>query len=125
MRKKMAPYPFAEEKAMGEEMMTHSPLPWRATPVKGYRIDQIWSGHDNIVAVFDGEPFERERANAAYIVKCVNAHEALVAALRWFADDGNWREEELSEGTHFSAEWLVGFDPRDIARNALKKAISP
>lgn len=41
-------------------------------------------------------------------------------ALQWFADDDNWREEMLSDGAYFSAEWRPGLDPREIAGRALK-----
>lgn len=44
------------------------------------------------------------------------------AALKWFADPSNWSEEELSEGVYFSAEWKVGFDPREVARHALGRS---
>jgi len=49
---------------------------------------------------------------------------ALVAALEWFANPENWSEEQLSNGYYFSAEWKLGFDPREIAKRALAKAES-
>ena len=35
-----------------------------------------------IVCVFPSPPFERDAANAAFIVRACNSHEALLAALR-------------------------------------------
>jgi hypothetical protein len=60
--------------------------------------------------------------NEAFIVRAVNAHDALVEALKWFVDRENWREEQLSEGFVYSAEWRVGFSPIEIARAALALA---
>jgi hypothetical protein len=61
-------------------------------------------------------------ANAEFIVRAVNAHDELVAALKWFAAPENWREEQLSDGPYLSAEWKLGFDPREIAKRAIAKA---
>jgi hypothetical protein len=69
-----------------------------------------------------GDFYSEAQANAAFIVRAVNAHDALVEALKWFADRENWREEQLSEGFVYSAEWRVGFSPIEIARAALALA---
>jgi len=107
----------------------HTPTPWTVfRHGKKYGIEAV---HQSIV-VFGGdcEPdmgvqgatVEEAHANAEFIVRAVNSHENLIAALKWFADDRNWREEELSDGIYVSAEWKLGFDPREIARAALAKA---
>lgn len=56
------------------------------------------------------------------IVRLRRDNAALIAALKWFSDPDNWREEQLSNGAYFTAEWRLGFDPREIARVALSKA---
>jgi hypothetical protein len=77
-------------------------------------------------------PFVDAVGNAEFMCRAANSHDKLVsdnadlvAALEWFADPKNWHEEQLSEGYHFSAEWKVGFDPREIARVALSKLERP
>ena len=56
------------------------------------------------------------------LISMARTNSNLVRVLEWFADAGNWREEELSEGYRFSAEWKMGFSPIEMARSALIKA---
>jgi hypothetical protein len=66
-------------------MMKHSPTPWR---VDYNRYDDEWrvyqqDGPPVINSLFLGKDGE---GDAAYIVKCVNLHEALVRELQGFVD---------------------------------------
>lgn len=64
----------------------HTPTPWRAAQTRASEV--IWA--DSIIAIlWDGSgtigcaaATETDRANAALIVRAVNAHDALVRALR-------------------------------------------
>jgi hypothetical protein len=76
--------------------------------------------------------FEREFAleamraalEAAGVGELIDALSNANRVLDWFADELNWREEELSEGIHFSAEWKIGFDPMELARHAKAKSVA-
>jgi hypothetical protein len=56
------------------------------------------------------------------LIAASKVNDELVTALRWFADPENWSEEQLSDGPYVSAEWKLGFDPREIAKRAIAKA---
>jgi hypothetical protein len=59
----------------------HSPTPWAVN----YAHPDVWlesESEENNLADVHGASFEESKANAAYIVRCVNAHEALVDALK-------------------------------------------
>lgn len=58
--------------------MSHSPVPWHVGP--HYKTDI--EGPDGRVAETGAMGSPRGIANAEYIVRCVNAHDALVSALR-------------------------------------------
>ena len=98
-------------------MREHSPLPW--TP----RRSQVF-GTTDIRDVYDAERREvhlmgfgltggaKAAANADLIVRAVNAHDELYAALKWFVDD--------IDGTHTV---MVDFDCNvERARKALAVA---
>jgi len=73
-------------------MDRHTPLPWFAVndgtakepmwSVKAVRIAGQKPRHEVAICATGDSPQEMETANAAYIVKCVNAHDELVAALK-------------------------------------------
>ena len=77
--------------------MKHTPTPWRVTERSGGP-----SGYDVMCGTIRMAASQRER-EAAHIVKCVNAHDELVAALREIAMDS------------------TDENARDIARAALAK----
>lgn len=74
--------------------MEHTPLPWRIEDVRTPGGDYYWqimgSGKavTSIHACREGDTTPEERAendaNAAFIICACNAHEDLVAALKWF-----------------------------------------
>jgi hypothetical protein len=108
----------------------HTPGPWLADGATVYALNE--HGSNRMVTHVQGgwaygSGFQRTtqdelEANAAFIAKACNNYDALVKALSWFADPENWREEELSERYVMTAEWRVGFDPRLLAREAIRKA---
>ena len=55
----------------------HSPLPWRTVP----SWNDIYAADGRSIADVDGS------ANAEFIVRCVNSHDDLLAALKWLAGD--------------------------------------
>lgn len=75
--------------------MNHTPTPWRA---EENRILYLWRGKWPRVATIKGHNHtdEANAWNAAYIAKCVNAHDELVAALEesfvYFAAQ-SWEEK--------------------------------
>ena len=85
----------------------HTPTPWRISEIDcGFEIADM--GGRVVVQVQQVKPASDEtgiperKANAAFIIRCVNSQQHLVDAL-----------EEIS--THF-------YDPQDYARAALEKA---
>lgn len=68
---------------------SHTPTPWIA------KFDEVIGANDRSVAVCGVELNENaiDQANAAFIVKAVNAHEALVAALERAS---NWFERDMT-----------------------------
>jgi hypothetical protein len=69
-----------------QDAANHSPLPWKVA--SGYREDgcaKITNGEHfglaSVVVEVDGRPYPEGEANAALIVRAINSHAALVAAL--------------------------------------------
>lgn len=62
----------------------HSPLPWRVT--YGELLAPIVSDAYGHVAILHPRTWNEARANAKLIVRAVNAHDALVAAVKHFLD---------------------------------------
>lgn len=63
------------------ENTQHTPLPWRTLDT-GNEIQITTANHWRKIAVTTWEPVTAEdRANASYIVRACNSHEALVSAL--------------------------------------------
>lgn len=101
----------------GGEVVKHSPTPWRVRSSD----KTIVGGDESVVGDFGpcivGPDHEGE-GNAAHIVKCVNAHDELVAALREVvAKVGDYEGMGPLGGTPFW--YLVAV--RDVARAALAK----
>jgi hypothetical protein len=93
---------------------THTPTPWYTELDRSIRADD-GDGH---VALLAGSDFNvaTEEANAAFIVRACNAHDALVAALRELIDDA----DNSGVTAHFKGR---GFDESiEKARAALAKA---
>jgi len=68
-------------------MTKHVPTPWRLAPAKDYagtelNIDAGERGTGGFICTAGHRGDEEAEANAALIVEAVNAHEALVSALR-------------------------------------------
>lgn len=61
----------------------HTPTPWKVAD------EYIFDRHRNEIATTttSGLSFEEDEANAAHIVKCVNAHDDLVEALETLRSD--------------------------------------
>jgi hypothetical protein len=68
---------------------------------------------------FDNARAALEAAGVAELIEALNANKTI---LKWFADERNWRKEQLSEGDVVSAEWKIGFDPMELARQAKAKS---
>lgn len=60
-----------------------------------------------------------DKADADNFVHWSQNYDKMVRSLEWFADSANWREECLSEGLVYSAEWRVGMSPIDFAKRVL------
>lgn len=93
-------------------MDKHTPLPWKVGPNNEIRAGGRYNVCPTVTAGGSAKGMldEREviRANAAFIVKAVNNHDALVRALRALygsykqladsGDAGNWSIEDTDEG---------------------------
>lgn len=69
--------------------INHTPTPWHLTFVGHELEDQRWQIHDNRIAIADvtgkfgnREVNEEQEANAEFIIRAVNAHDALILALQ-------------------------------------------
>jgi hypothetical protein len=62
--------------------MTHTQTPWRVA--KGYRITGGPQGHTYVASLDNVKHFSPEEldANAAFIVRAVNSHDEMLAALK-------------------------------------------
>jgi hypothetical protein len=78
---------------MTNAISTHTPTPWRVSngttgryrsPTTTIAVDHA-SGVEQTVATMAG--ISASKADAAHIVRCVNSHDALVAALRALLDE--------------------------------------
>jgi len=73
-----------KENAMNKQETQHTPTPWRFNEYPTYADFTIW-GDNGLVPVVtelgDGLTYEQDCANARMIVRAVNAHADLVAAL--------------------------------------------
>lgn len=66
----------------------HTPTPWIVENNGSARSVPIFKDQDHIASVWNvGEGHGGRHANAAHIVKCVNAHDALVSALKSVTED--------------------------------------
>lgn len=60
----------------------HTPTPWACTDFAGPFDHQLITGEHGSIARVHAPNANEGKANAAFIVQAVNAHEALVAALK-------------------------------------------
>jgi hypothetical protein len=82
-------------------MAEHTPTPWSVEMPMDEEFAIVQSGLEayewQFIAVCPvttpsegGFPRQQAKANAAFIVKAVNSHDALVKALEWYAQDYNY-----------------------------------
>lgn len=101
--------------------MTHTPTPWEFQEFE--IVHEIQKGLVQSVPIYTNriagtlnpcsDDWDTAQANAAHIVKCVNAHEALVKALK------EALEQALCDGD------LCAYDWHDKAREAIALAEKP
>jgi hypothetical protein len=86
---------------------SHTPLPWKYTPDSKEK-DGLWdvivgaNGEQVIYGIaYEGCSFENEEADAAFIVRAVNAHEELLQMLHVFIDqiDGDIMATQFFDST--------------------------
>jgi hypothetical protein len=94
-------------------MGMHTKLPWSLVEARtrhGHLCEvHAGDGYD-VATVYGRDPDERE-ANAAFIVKAVNAHETLISALRAVEQDAVYIE---------NGENAISDKVRDMVRTALE-----
>jgi hypothetical protein len=110
-------------------MNAHTPLPWFAVN-RGTEKEPMWSvmaariagqkpRHEVAICATGDSPQEMETANAAFIVKCVTAHDGLVEALRLMMD---WAREVSDEYLDSDPETRRAYrGDFEVARAALSK----
>lgn len=102
-------------------MNTHTPTPWEVTPNGGIAGsgENIVTNSPETLSKFGGLPindgFGRGKANAEHIVRCVNSHDALLAACQAMLPlvDGLWRQL----GDSYDCAYA-----HDMAKEAIAKA---
>jgi hypothetical protein len=85
---------------------THTPTPWSHMAIDSG--DVVITAAGSFLATCHEPAYGEMQGNAAHIVRCVNAHDSLVFALRVMLDDCNIHGEPLAR-------------TREIARAALAK----
>jgi hypothetical protein len=86
------------------------------------KVCEVIMGEDSADKAFD--VLVEKALDDAGVGELIEALSNANRVLDWFADELNWREEELCEGIHFSAEWKIGFDPMELARQAKTKSVA-
>jgi acetone carboxylase gamma subunit len=71
--------------------MTHTPLPWEAEDVDIFAADCDFHTVATCECNHTCRDEDEQAANAALIVRAVNSHHALVAALQSLAADAKWQ----------------------------------
>lgn len=102
----------------------HTPTPWRLCKV-GPFIETVANGRGmNIIAScedIDGDrPRAEDLANAAFIVRAVNSHTALLDALAGLVEQHRKALADLRQ--HYPQGWQWGEVPCLVAEKALKLA---
>ena len=76
----------------------HTPTPWVVENNGSARSVPIFKDQDHIASVWNvGEGHGARHANAAHIVKCVNAHDALVKALMQYRTNYAMQDSEMMQ----------------------------
>jgi hypothetical protein len=100
--------------------MPHTPTPWELSDVELLRIQDSGTGDEVATTRFATEKHAVERhANAAHIVRCVNAHDALVA----FHDA--WTEAEVAAATGNPDVAMAKRAALLVAHHAARAALEP
>lgn len=97
----------------------HTPLPWhlisgKANSANGCPVETEIRGGNHVVARLGVVRSDRDKANAAFIVKAVNCHVELRQALEWALD--------IIDGSTVGRNVHKGHGDYDFARAALAKA---
>lgn len=111
----------------------HTPTPWHAVE-NSWSHTGIYAGHKEVAGldIYDEATEENQEdhealmaANAAFIVRAVNSHEQLVAALRFYANAKDWEDfsfDEMGAYCDRNEGSKLGNDFGEIARAALAAA---
>lgn len=92
----------------GGDVSAHTSLPWRATNQWIERVDRdnvfdsvpLAPSHHGWVTDAGGYKHDEACANAAFIVKCVNSHAALVEALKALVYETTHLSPQEEDGSH-------------------------
>lgn len=109
----------------GSAVSEHTPLPWEYDG--NYEIIAQKNAYESI-CVLNVTP--RSGANAAFIVKAVNSHAALVEALKFYASAGSWVRDEVDAGgapayVPYSEPAMIDRGERALAALALTGETNP
>jgi len=85
----------------------HTPTPWTISGNETPVIAAMYDGRDAVVAVTCRDRIELEEAhfNAQHIVKCVNAHDELVAALHASLEQIEAHTEGMGDTSYEESAW--------------------
>lgn len=100
-------------------MSKHTKTPWGAAfELPPCSADGWWRIHGNCTEIASIEESPKAEANAAFIIRSVNNHEALIKALEDLADCGNQEHDDEHDRTCSIEE------PGDCAICAARAAIA-
>lgn len=103
--------------------MTHAPTPWKQHQTNGQTYASVRSANNDTVADCGTRSDPRAQANAELIVRAVNAHAALVKALRDIINAADRINDYQHSGQSPTMEmWSELFDESLRARTVCAKA---
>lgn len=108
-------------------MTEHTPTPWRYSKLCG-EITGTDRLRTSIAGPPDGEETDRWAADAAHIVRAINAHETLVGALRRAIDrlecHAQWASDDVIRGYSSPTIRAIAENHESAAINDLRAALT-